>query len=101
MRVELSSLVAGGDVQLGQISVARDLDVKGSLDKVDTGDGTVVLQTTVNTRNYRELCTREQLTRQGLLGRCFGALERREGQDQHRDWARRVKGQEGAVLVHH
>lgn len=41
MGVELSSLISAEDVEGGQVSETSDLDVEGSLDKVDTGDRSV------------------------------------------------------------
>ena len=41
MRVELASIVTGRDVDLGEVTLARDLDVVRGLHKVDTGEGAI------------------------------------------------------------
>ena len=49
MGIELSTLVAGGDVDVGEVTVTLDLPVKGGLDKVDGGEGAVGDDTSVVT----------------------------------------------------
>lgn len=44
MVVELASLVAGGDVNLGEVTLAGDLDVLGRLDKVHAVEGALRYQ---------------------------------------------------------
>ena len=57
VRVELTTLVALGDVELGEVTCTLNLPVQGSLDKVGRGDGTVGNDTGIVTGFYPSAMT--------------------------------------------